>query len=202
MTADPIGIRVAPASHVLGRKLDSVPFSTYHMVIILVLGFVGFIEGYDLALTGSLLVLAKAPLHMSPDAVRALATWPTFLVVIGGFAAAAMSDRVSRLAVMQVGVILSTLCTLLILLVHSFEQLFILRLITGFFLGFTISAPFPIAAELMPAQHRRTYAAIYETMLAMAFTLLPFVGFVLADHPRGSSSSGCRAESPCSSPRC
>ena len=185
MTANAIETKTTPASFVLGGKLDSVPFSAYHVVIILVLGFVGFIEGYDLALTGSLLVLAKTPLHMSPDAVRALATWPTFLVVIGGFAAAAMSDRVSRLAVMQVGVILSTLCTLLILLVHSFEELLILRLVTGFFLGFTISAPFPIAAELMPAQHRRTYAAIYETMLAMAFTLLPFVGYVLADHPRG-----------------
>ncbi|MBV8120832.1 MAG: MFS transporter [Alphaproteobacteria bacterium] len=185
MAADPVGVRMAPASHLLGHKLDSIPFSAYHVVIILVLGFVGFIEGYDLALTGSLLVLARAPLHMSPDAVRALATWPTFLVVIGGFAAAAMSDRISRLTVMQLGVILSTLCTLLILLVHNFEQLFILRLITGFFLGFTISAPFPIAAELMPAQHRRTYAAIYETMLATAFTLLPFVGFILADHPRG-----------------
>ena len=185
MTADAIKARTTPASFVLGHKLDSVPFSAYHVVIILVLGFVGFIEGYDLALTGSLLVLAKTPLHMSPDAVRTLATWPTFLVVIGGFAAAAMSDRVSRLSVMQVGVILSTLCTLLILLVHSFEELLILRLITGFFLGFTVSAPFPIAAELMPAQHRRTYAAIYETMLAMAFTLLPFVGYVLADHPRG-----------------
>jgi MFS family permease len=185
MTAKPISIGTIPASYVLGHKLDSVPFSAYHVVIILVLGFVGFIEGYDLALTGSLLVLAKGPLQMSADAVRALATWPTLLVVIGGFAAAAMSDRISRLAVMQVGVILSTLCTLLILLVHSFEQLFILRLITGFFLGFTVSAPFPIAAELMPAQHRRTYAAIYETMLAMAFTLLPFVGFVLADQPRG-----------------
>ncbi|MGH7046293.1 MAG: MFS transporter [Stellaceae bacterium] len=186
MTAvSPAALQAAPPSHLLGRKLDSVPFSAYHVVIILVLGFVGFIEGYDLALTGSLLVLAKGPLHMGPDAVRALATWPTFLVVIGGFAAAGMSDRISRLAVMQVGVILSTLCTLLILFVHTFDQLFVLRLITGFFLGFTISAPFPIAAELMPAQHRRTYAAIYECMLAMAFTLLPFVGFVLADHPRG-----------------
>ena len=174
-----------PASHVLGRKLDSIPFSAYHVVIILVLGFVGFVEGYDLALTGSLLVLAKAPLHLSAGEVRALATWPTFLVVVGGFAAAAMSDRISRLAVMQAGVIISTLCTLLILLVQSFEALFVLRLITGFGLGFTVSAPFPIAAELMPAQHRRTYAAIYETMLAMAFTLLPFVGFVLAHHPRG-----------------
>jgi MFS family permease len=102
------------ASHLLGRKLDSIPFSAYHVVLIVVLGFVGFIEGYDLALSGSLLVLAKAPLNLDPDQIRALAVWPTFVVVLGGFAAAAMSDRISRLAVMQLGVIISTLCTLLI----------------------------------------------------------------------------------------
>ena len=44
-----LGIPAAPASHVLGRKLDSIPFSVYHVVLIVVLGFVGFIEGYDLA---------------------------------------------------------------------------------------------------------------------------------------------------------
>jgi hypothetical protein len=60
---------------------------------------------------------------------------------------------------MQIGVILSKLCTLLILLAQNFEQLLILRLITGIGLGFTISAPIPIAAELMPAQHRRTNGA-------------------------------------------
>ena len=68
MTTNPFTGIVIPPSHTLGRKLDSIPFSAYHVVMILVLGFVGFIEGYDLALTGSLLVLAKAPLHMSPDA--------------------------------------------------------------------------------------------------------------------------------------
>ena len=52
------GILAAPASHVLGRKLDSIPFSAYHVVLIVVLGFVGFIEGYDLVLSGSLVVLA------------------------------------------------------------------------------------------------------------------------------------------------
>ncbi len=174
-----------PASHLLGRKLDSIPFSPYHVVLIVVLGFVGFIEGYDLALSGSLLVLAKQPLNLDPDQIRALAVWPTFVVVLGGFAAAAMSDRISRVAVMQVGVVITTLCTLLILVAQDFTQLLVLRLITGIGLGFTISAPFPIAAELMPAQHRRTYAAIYEVMLASAFTLLPFVGFILAHHPNG-----------------
>jgi len=184
-SASAVGWPGVPASHLLGRKLDSIPFSAYHIVLIVVLGFVGFIEGYDLALSGSLLVLAKGPLHLDADQIRALAVWPTFVVVLGGFAAAAMSDRISRLTVMQIGVIVSTLCTLLILLAQDFAQLLVLRLITGIGLGFTISAPFPIAAELMPAQHRRTYAAIYEVMLASAFTLLPFVGFLLADQPNG-----------------
>jgi MFS family permease len=118
-----------PASHLLGRKLNSIPFSRYHVVVIVV-GFVGFIEGYDLALSGSLLVRAKAPLHLGPAEIRALAVWPTFVVVLG-FAAAAMSDRFSRLTVMQIGVIVSTLCTLLILIAQDFRQLLILRLIAG-----------------------------------------------------------------------
>src|SRR5215470_1750334 len=93
MTANPgIAMSASPASHVLGRKLDSIPFSPYHVVLIVVLGFVGFIGGYDLALSGSLLVLAKAPLHLTPGEIRWLAVGPTLVVVLGGFAAAAMSD--------------------------------------------------------------------------------------------------------------
>lgn len=179
------GRAAMPASYVLGRKLDSIPFSAYHFVIILVLGAVGFIEGYDLALGGSLLVLAKAPLHLTGDEIRWLAVGPTLLVVVGGFVASAISDRISRKMVMQIGVIISTGFTLLIPFVQTGEQLLILRLLTGIGLGFAISAPFPIAAELMPKQHRRTYGAIFEVMLASAFTLLPFVGFVLAGNPDG-----------------
>jgi hypothetical protein len=67
---DPPGV---PASHVLGRKLDSIPFSGYHLLVILVLGLVALVDGYDLAMTGSLLVLAKGPLHITPGEIRLLA---------------------------------------------------------------------------------------------------------------------------------
>ncbi|MGH7047708.1 MAG: MFS transporter [Stellaceae bacterium] len=63
---------------------------------------------------------------------------------------------------------------------QSREQLILLRLLTGLAGGFAVSAPFPIAAELMPAQHRRTYGAIYEMSLASAFTVLPLVGALLS----------------------
>jgi putative MFS transporter len=173
------------ASYVLGRKLDSIPFSAYHVLLIVVLGTVGFVEGYDLALGGSLIVLAKEPLHLSQSDIRWLVAGPTFLVVIGGYTASLLSDRLSRKLVMQIGVVVSTALTLLIPLAQTAEQLVVIRLLTGIGLGFAIPAPFPIAAELMPAQHRRTYGAIYEVMLASAFTLLPFVAFLLAGDPIG-----------------
>src|SRR5271154_4596329 len=168
------------ASFVLGRKLDSIPFSAYHVLILTVLAVVGFVEGYDLSLTSSLLVLAKAPLHLSGSDIRWLVAGPPFLACVGGFAFSAVADHWSRKTVMQVGVIATTFLTLLIPLVQTAEQLIILRLLTGIGAGGVVSAAFPIAAELMPAQHRRTYSAVYEMALAASFTVVPFIASLLA----------------------
>ena len=186
MTAvTPLPIQGTSAIEALGRKQDTIPFSAYHIGLILVLGLVGFVEGYDLALGGSLIVLAKGPLHLTGSDIRWLVLGPTLLVAIAGLSAALLSDRLSRKTIMQIGVVVSTFFTLLIPLAQNGEQLIALRLLTGIGLGFAISAPFPIAAELMPAQHRRTYGAIYEVMLASAFTLLPFISFFLAGNALG-----------------
>jgi MFS transporter, putative metabolite:H+ symporter len=176
--------RSAPiAGHVLGRKLDSIPFSPYHLMILAVLGLVGFIDGYDLVMTGSLLVLAKHPLHMAPSELRFLAIASTLMICVGGFIASTISDHFSRKTIMLIGVGAITFCTLLIPLVQNGQQLIGLRLLTGLGGGFAVSAPFPIAAELMPAQHRRTFGAIYEMSLAASFTVLPLVGHLLSGNP-------------------
>ena len=168
------------ASRVLGNKLDSIPFSGYHVLIIAVLALVGFIEGYDLVMTGSLLVLAKAPLHLTNSDIRILVAGPTFMLCLGGFFFSAVSDHLSRKSIVLIGVFLTTLLTLLIPLVQNAEQLIILRLLTGIGAGGVVSAAFPIAAELMPAQHRRTYGAVYEMALASSFTVAPLIAGLLA----------------------
>ena len=111
-------IRPASAvSRALGCKLDSIPFSGYHILIIAVLALVGFTEGYDLVMTGSLLVLAKGPLHLTGLDIRWLIFGPPLTLTIGGFFFSAMSDHVSRKAVVMIGVIATTFFTLLIPLV-------------------------------------------------------------------------------------
>jgi MFS transporter, putative metabolite:H+ symporter len=176
----PITRTASTASEVLGRKLDSIPFSGYHILIIAVLGLVGFIEGYDLVMTGSLVVLAKGPLHLTGTDIRILVSFPTFMLSLGGFFFSAISDHLSRKIIVLIGVFLTTFLTLLIPLVQNAEQLIILRLLTGVGAGGVVSAAFPIAAELMPAQHRRTYSAVYEMALAASFTVVPFIAGLLA----------------------
>jgi MFS family permease len=171
------------ANRVLGRKLDDIPFSSYHAMLIAILGLVGFVDGYDLVMTGSLLLLAKGPLHLTETEIRVLAIASTSMICVGGFAASAISDHFSRKAIMLIGVAATTLCTLMIPFVQTAEQLIVVRLLTGFGGGFAVSAPFPIAAELMPAQHRRTFSAVYEVSLAAAFTVLPLVSSLLAGNP-------------------
>jgi MFS family permease len=171
------------AGFMLGRKLDSIPFGRYHLAILAVLGFIGFVEGYDLSITASLLVLAKQPLHLTPADIRFIAIASTLMACIGGFTASAMSDHWSRKLVMQIGVAGTTFFTLLIPLVQNADQLIIVRLLTGLAGGFAVSAPFPIAAELMPARHRRTYGASYEICLAASFTAVFLVSFLLAGNP-------------------
>jgi MFS family permease len=176
----PLTRSVTGAGYLLGRKLDSIPFSGYHILLIAVLALVGFIEGYDLVMTGSLLVLAKAPLHLTETDIRWLVGGPPLMLCISGFAFSAVSDHVSRKTIMLIGVIATTFLTLLIPLVQTAEQLIILRLLTGLGAGGVVTVAFPIAAELMPAQHRRTYSAVYEMALATSFTVVPFIAGLLA----------------------
>ena len=42
----------------------------------------------------------------------------------------------------------------------------------------------------MPAQHRRTYSAVYEMALAASFTVVPFIGGLLAGNVIRLSVSG------------
>src|SRR6201987_4848283 len=121
----PIDRSATSASFVLGRKLDSIPFSGYHVLIIAVLALVGFIEGYDLVMTGSLLVLAKAPLQLTDTDIRWLIFGPPLTLTGGGFFFSALSDHLSRKTIVLIGVVATTFFTLLIPLVQTAEQLII-----------------------------------------------------------------------------
>ena len=184
------------------RQARRIPFSSFHLGVILVLGFVALVDGYDGSMTGTLLVLAKKPLHITPGEIRLLAVASSLAACVGGFVAAAISDHWSRRTVMLLGVAAINFFTLLIPLAQSGEHLIIIRLLTGLAIGFAASAPFPIAAELMPAQHRRTFGAIYERCWPVRSPWCRWSALWLPATRMVSGSWLCRPFLGCSSCRC
>lgn len=169
----------------LGRKLDSIPFGWFHFWVIVVLALVGYTEGYDTALTGSLIVLAKKPLGLVGSDVTWLVIGPTAVLCGAMLVGSVICDRVSRKVILQAGVIISTLFTLAIPLAHTPDQLIALRLLGGIGFGLALPAAYPIGAEILPARHRKTFGWIYEIILAFAFTTIPFIGFLAGKSPLG-----------------
>jgi hypothetical protein len=64
---------------VLGRARQHF-VQPYQVSIIALLVLVGFADAYHLVMTGSLLVLAKKPLHMAPEQTRFLAVASTLMI--------------------------------------------------------------------------------------------------------------------------
>ena len=198
----PTSRSASSAGFELGRKLDSVPFSPYHLMILGVLGLVGFIDGYDLVMTGSLLVLARQPLHLTPGDIRFLAIASTLMICVGGFMASTISDHFSRKTIMLIGVAAITFCTLLIPLVQTGEQLIILRLLTG--LGGGVcglgtlpdrrradagAAPAYLRRHLRDVAGRLVYGAALCRLLSSPATPTPFGSWRCR---AGSRFSSCR----------
>jgi len=172
-------------NYALGKKLDSIPFSWFHLWVIIVLALVGFTEGYDTAITGSLIVLARKPLDLVEDNVTWLVVGPTAVLALSMLLGSAICDRFSRKSILQVGVIISTFFTLIVPLAGNAWQLILIRMLGGFGFGLALPAAYPIGSELLPATHRKTFGWIYELILALAFTAIPFVGYLVGSNPDG-----------------
>ena len=136
--ATPAAIRGQSGDDLLGQTLDRIPFSVYHLLLVVILGLVGFIEGYDTAITGALLVLARGPLHLTAADTPWLVVVPTAAVVASVFLGSLLNDRFSRKNLMQFGIIVTTLFTLLIPLAQTANQLIALRIIGSVGVGFAI----------------------------------------------------------------
>ena len=97
-------------------------------------------------------MLAKKPLHITPGEIRLLAVASSLAAALAGLWPRRFRTMEPPTAVLGVAAI--NFFTLLIPLAQSGEQFIGIRLLTGFAIGFAAAAPFPIAAELMPVQHR------------------------------------------------
>jgi putative MFS transporter len=162
----------------IGDTLDNIPFSAYHLTIIIILALVGYLEAYATALTGSLVVLAKSPLKLTEGDITWLVVGPTVTLCMVMFLSSFVSDSISRKNMLLYGVFISTFFTFVLIFVTSPAELIVIRLLSGIGFGMALPAAYPLGSEIMPPRHRRTFGTIYELLLAFGFVSVAIFGYL------------------------
>jgi MFS family permease len=137
-------------------RLDRLPWSRYHLVIVIALGITWLLDGLEVTIVGTLSGVLEDPrtLGLSPERIGAIASFYIAGAVVGALVFGWLTDRFGRrkmfyltLAIYLMGVALSALA-------WNFASFALFRAVTGAGIGGEYAAINSAIDELMPARLR------------------------------------------------
>lgn len=137
-------------------RLDRLPWSRFHVLLILALGITWMLDGLEVTIVGAMGgVLGDArTLHLSPGDVGAVASCYVAGAVIGALVFGWLTDRFGRKKMFYLTLSLYLLGVLLSAFSWNFFSFAVFRFITGAGIGGEYSAVNSAIDELMPARLR------------------------------------------------
>ncbi len=154
-------------------RMDRLPWSSWHMRIIIALGTSWILDGLEVTLVGSLsgILQSKDGLQLSDQAVAAAATTYLAGAVIGALLFGHLTDRHGRRKLFLVTLATYSLATLGTGLSVDAGMFFICRFFTGLGIGGEYAAINSAVDELIPGKVRGTVDLIVNATFWMGATL-------------------------------
>ena len=151
-----------PKNHIVevGRLIDESPLSSFQMRILGICFLLSMIEGFDtqaIAFVGPALAKQWA---LTPPMFGPIFSIGLFGAVVGGMAVGMIQDIIGRRPTLMMAIFAFSALTFITSLAGSYEQLLIIRLLTGIGLGAAVPIIFSYAAEYSPARVRITMVAL------------------------------------------
>jgi MFS family permease len=137
-------------------RLDRLPWSRFHLLVVVALGITWILDGLEVTIVGALggVLQDKATLHLTGTEIGSVASAYVIGAVVGALGFGWLTDRIGRkrmffvtLAIYLAGVMLSAFS-------WNFASFAIFRLITGLGIGGEYAAINSAIDELMPARLR------------------------------------------------
>jgi MFS family permease len=137
-------------------RLDRLPWSRFHWLIVLALGAGWAIDGLEVTLKGAVSGVLQDPatLHLDAGEIGALASFYLFGAVIGALACGYLTDHYGRSKLFFATLAVYLSGTLLTAFSWDFASLALCRWITGFGIGGEYAAINSAIDELVPARVR------------------------------------------------
>ena len=137
-------------------RLDRLPWSRFHLLVVLGLGITWILDGLEVTIVGSLGPALQSPetLHLSSANLGAIASFYVSGAVAGALGFGWITDRFGRRLVFYVTLIIYLSGVLLSALAWDFWSFGLFRLITGLGIGGEYAAVNSAIDELIPAKYR------------------------------------------------
>src|ERR1700744_2251357 len=175
-------------------RLDRLPWSRFHLLIVLGLGITWILDGLEVAVVGSLRPALQSPqtLHLSSSDVGAVASFYVVGAVTGALGFGWITDRFGRRFVFYVTLIVSLTGVLLSAFAWDFWSFAVFRMITGLGIGGEYAAVNSAIDELIPAKYRGRIDLIVNGSFWLGAAAGALAGSFLLDPSPFSSHVGWR----------
>jgi MFS family permease len=137
-------------------RLDRLPWSRFHVLVVLGLGITWILDGLEVTIVGSLGPALQSPdtLHLSSTNLGAIASFYVAGAVTGAIIFGWLTDRFGRRLVFYMTLIIYLSGVLLSALAWDFLSFALFRLLTGLGIGGEYAAVNSAIDELIPAKYR------------------------------------------------
>ncbi|HLI30838.1 MAG TPA: MFS transporter [Terriglobia bacterium] len=156
MRAEKFRKTAAPFETDIPARMDRLPWSRWHWLVIVALGITWVLDGLEVTLAGAVAAVLKEPgtLHLTDAQVGLAATFYLAGAVVGALVFGYATDRLGRKRLFTVTLLLYLVATALTALSWNFPAYALFRALTGAGIGGEYTAINSAIDELIPARVR------------------------------------------------
>jgi MFS family permease len=138
------------------QRLDRLPWSRFHLLLVIALGITWILDGLEVTIVGSIgpVLQSASTLHLSNTQVGEAASFYVIGAVIGALISGWITDRYGRRFVFYVTLIMYLAGVLLSSMAWDFASFALFRMVTGLGIGGEYAAVNSAIDELIPAKYR------------------------------------------------
>jgi putative MFS transporter len=164
--------RLPPNEQTIAARIERLPYSSWHIQIIVILGIAIFFDSFDSLAIAYVLPAITQEWHIPPQNIGALIGVANFGQAIGALTFGWIAERIGRVPTVRIAIALFAVMSLACAFTHSYDQLFVCRFFEGIGLGGEIPVASTYISEILRADRRGgrflTYQIIFPVGLLMS----------------------------------
>ncbi len=160
----------------IAARLERLPYSRWHITVIIVLGVAIFFDSFDSLAIAYVLPVLIRDWHIPPQSIGGLISIANFGQALGALSFGWFAERIGRVSAARIAIALFAVMSLACAFTTSYDQLFVCRFVEGIGLGGEIPVASTYISEILRADRRGGRFLSYQIIFPVGLLMSGVVG--------------------------